>query len=65
MSTTPRLPSAVDGVPAHIGSVLQLAASVRAAFDAMYATLLGRGTVGMDVKEAMRLRNAAVSGCGL
>ncbi|HAS09386.1 MAG TPA: hypothetical protein DCS55_02535 [Acidimicrobiaceae bacterium] len=65
MSTTPRLPSAIDGVPAHIGSVLQHAPDVRAAFDAMYATLLGRGTVGMDVKEALRLRNAAVSDCGL
>ena len=65
MSSTPRLPSAIDGAPAHIGSVLQHAPSVRAAFDAMYATLLGRGTVDMDVKEAMRLRNAAVSDCGL
>ena len=65
MSTTPRLPSAIDGAPAHIGSVLPHAPTVRAAFDAMYATLLGRGTAGMDVKEAMRLRNAAVSGCGL
>lgn len=65
MSTTSRLPSAVDGVPAHIGSVLQHAPTVRAAFDSMYATLLGGGTVGMDIKEAMRLRNAAVSDCGL
>jgi len=65
VSTTPRLPSAIDGAPAHIGSVLLHAPEVRAAFDAMYATLLGRGTVTMDVKEAMRLRNAAVSGCGL
>ena len=65
MATTPRLPSAVDGMPAHIGSVLQHAPVVRGAFDEMYATLLGGGTVGMDVKEAMRLRNAAVSDCGL
>ena len=65
MSTTPRLPSAIDGVPAHIGSVLHHAPTVRAAFDSMYATLLGAGTVGMDVKEAMRLRNAAVSDCAL
>jgi hypothetical protein len=65
MSSTPRLPSAVEGAPAHIGTVLQHAPTVRAAFDEMYATLLGRGTVDMDVKEAMRLRNAAVSDCGL
>lgn len=65
MSSTPRLPSAIEGSPAHIGSVRQHAPTVTAAFDAMYATLLGGGTVGMDVKEAMRLRNAAVSDCGL
>lgn len=65
MSTTPRLPSAIEGVPAHIGSVRHHAPTVSAAFDAMYATLLGRGAVGMDVKEAMRLRNASVSDCGL
>ena len=65
MSTTPRLPSAIDGAPAHIGSVLQHAPAVRSAFDARYATLLGGGTVGMEVKEAMRLRNAGVSDCGL
>ena len=65
MASTPRLPSAVDGAPAHVGSVLQHAPAVRAAFDAMYATLLGGGTVGMEVKEAMRLRNAAISDCGL
>jgi len=65
MSSTPRLPSAVDGQPAHIGTVLAHAPAVRAAFDEMYATLLGAGTVGMDVKEAMRLRNAAISDCGL
>ena len=65
MSTTPRLASAIEGTPAHIGSVLQHAPTVRSAFDAMYATLLGQGTVGMDVKEALRLRNAGVSDCGL
>jgi hypothetical protein len=65
MSNTPRLPSAIEGVPAHIGSVLRHAPTVREAFDAMYGTLLGRGTVGMDVKEALRLRNASVSDCGL
>lgn len=65
MSNTPRLPSAIEGAPAHVQSVLQHAPEVRGTFDAMYATLLGRGVVGMEVKEAMRLRNAAVSDCGL
>ena len=39
--------------------------AVAAAFDAMYGTLLGAGIVGIDVKEAMRLRNAQVNDCGL
>ena len=65
MSTTPRLPSAVAGAPANIVTVRQHAPAVMDAFDAMYATLLGGGIVGMDVKEAMRLRNAFASGCGL
>lgn len=65
MATTPRLPSAIDGHGANIITVRLHAREVMAAFDAMYATVLGGGVVGMDVKEAMRLRNAWASGCGL
>jgi len=65
MSTTPRLPSAVAGAGANIVTVRRHAPAVMDAFDAMYAVLLGGGIVGMDVKEAMRLRNAKASGCGL
>jgi hypothetical protein len=65
MSTTPRLPSAVEGARANVITVRRHAPAVMAAFDAMYAVLLGRGVAGMDVKEAMRLRNAFASGCGL
>lgn len=65
MSSYPRLPSAVEGASANIVTVRQHAPAVQQAFDAMYAVLLGRGVAGMDVKEAMRLRNAWASGCGL
>lgn len=65
MSTTPRLPSAVAGDPAHIGTMRAHAPDVVAAFDEMYATLLGGGVLGMDVKEAVRLRNATLNDCGL
>lgn len=65
MSTVPRLSSAVPGRPASIATARQHAPAVQEAFDAMYATLLGRGVVSMDVKEAVRLRNAKVNGCGL
>jgi hypothetical protein len=65
MSTTPRLPSAVDGRGANIVTVRRHAPGVMDAFDTMYAAVLGGGIAGMDVKEAMRLRNAMASGCGL
>lgn len=65
MSTTPRVGSAVPGAPAHLGTARAHTPELTAAFDAMYAALLGRGMVGMDVKEAMRLRNAHITGCGL
>jgi hypothetical protein len=65
MSTTPRVSSAVAGAPAHIGTARAHTPELTAAFDAMYATLLGRGVVGMEVKEAMRLRNARMNSCSL
>ena len=64
-STTPRLPSAVEGQPAHIGTVRAHAPDVVGAFDDMYAVILGGGILGMDVKEAVRLRNATINDCGL
>ena len=65
MSTTPRDTSAVPGAPTHIGTARAHVPALTAAFDAMYATLLGRGIVGMEVKEAMRLRNASINSCAL
>ena len=65
MSTVPRLTAAAPGRSANIVTVRQHAPAVQEAFDAMYAVLLGRGVVSMDVKEAVRLRNAKVNGCGL
>ena len=65
MSSTPRLPSGVPGAAANIVTVRRHAPAVLHAFDAMYASLLGGGVAGMDVKEAMRLRNALASGCRL
>jgi len=65
MSTTARLPSAIDGKPATLQSVMAHSPRVRAAFDKMYATLWSRGSVDLDVKELVRLRNARVTDCGL
>jgi hypothetical protein len=65
MSTRARVSSAVEGAPAHLGTARAHTPALTTAFDAMYAALLGKGTVSMDVKEAMRLRNAHITGCGL
>ena len=65
MSTTPRVGSAVAGKPAHIGTARAHTPELTAIFDEMYATLLGQGIVGMEIKEAMRLRNARMNSCSL
>lgn len=72
MSTTPRLPGAHSGEGAtptaerpSIRSVLGHNPTLRQAFDQMYGTLWTDGVAAVDVKEAMRLRNARVNGCGL
>lgn len=65
MSTSPRLPSAIDGKTASIRTVMAHSPTVREAFDAMYATLWSHGQVAHDVKELVRLRNARITDCGL
>lgn len=75
MATTPRLPgsdpaSSSSGGSAtaerpSLRSVLSHDRALRAAFDQMYGVLWTDGVAAVDVKEAMRLRNARVTGCGL
>jgi hypothetical protein len=65
MSTNPRMPSAIDGKAPSIRTVMAHSSAVRQAFDTMYATLWSHGTVDVDVKELVRLRNARVTDCGL
>ncbi|MDG2112565.1 MAG: hypothetical protein P8N02_08145 [Actinomycetota bacterium] len=65
MSTTPRLPSAVEGKAASARTIMAHGGPVREAFDKMYGTLWSRGVVDPDVKELVRLRNARVTDCGL
>jgi hypothetical protein len=65
MSTTPVLASATAGKPANARTVMAHHPALREQFDKMYATLWGRGSVGEDVKELVRLRNARITDCGL
>ncbi len=59
------MPSAIEGKAASIRTVMAHSSAVRQAFDKMYATLWSNGTVDVDVKELVRLRNARVTDCGL
>jgi hypothetical protein len=65
MSTRPRVAPADPAQRANVVTARAHLPELTGAFDAMYAELLGRGVVSMDVKEAMRLRNAHITGCGL
>lgn len=64
MSTTPRLPSAVDGTPANMGSLLAHQPDLAAAFGALYARFWSHGSVDHPTKETVRIRNARLTDCG-
>ena len=65
MSTVPRLPSASPDATPSIATTWAHSPALRAHFDRMYAVLWTGGTVGEDIKELVRLRNARITDCGL
>src|SRR6187402_1058741 len=64
MSTTPRVPSAVAGEPATLGTVLAHRPDLAAAFGRLYGTLWTEGVVPQRLKETARMRNARITDCG-
>jgi alkylhydroperoxidase family enzyme len=64
MSTTPRVPSAVAGEQATLGTVLAHRPDLAAAFGRLYGTLWSDGVVPQRLKETARMRNARVTDCG-
>jgi AhpD family alkylhydroperoxidase len=64
MSTTPRVPSAVAGEPATLGTVLAHRPDLAAAFGRLYGTLWTEGVLPQALKETARMRNARVTDCG-
>jgi AhpD family alkylhydroperoxidase len=64
MATTPRVPSAIDGVPASFMTVFAHVPGLAAAFGRLYGTMWSHGVVDQVTKETMRLRNARVTDCG-
>jgi alkylhydroperoxidase family enzyme len=64
MSTTPRLPSAIDGREADFGTVLAHHPALARAFATTYGSFWSEGVLDHPTKEAVRLRNARITDCG-
>lgn len=64
MSTTPRLPSAIEGHPANFGTILAHHLPLAVGFGQMYGTFWSQGVLDHPTKEATRLRNATITDCG-
>ena len=64
MSTVPRVPSAIPGQPATLGTALAHCPDVARAFQRLYGTLWSEGVVPQSIKETARMRNARVTDCG-
>ena len=64
MSTTPRLPSAIDGTPANMSTLLAHQPDLARGFGDLYAEFWSRGEVDQPTKETVRIRNARVTDCG-
>ena len=64
MSSTPRVPSAIEGADASFGTALAHQPGLATAFGRLYGTLWSHGVVDHVTKEAIRLRNARVTDCG-
>lgn len=64
MSTTPRVPSAIDGADASFMTVLAHQPGLAQSFHKLYGTMWSHGVVDHVTKETIRLRNARVTDCG-
>ena len=64
MSTVPRVPSAIPGQPATLGTALAHCPDLARAFRRLYGTLWSDGIVPQSIKETARMRNARVTDCG-
>ena len=64
MSTTPRVPSAIDGAPAEFGTVMMHTPEIITRFGELYATFWQQGIVAQEIKEMTRIRNARITDCG-
>jgi AhpD family alkylhydroperoxidase len=64
MSSTPRVPSAVEGADATFATALAHQPELAASFFRLYGTMWSHGVVDHVTKETIRLRNARVTDCG-
>jgi alkylhydroperoxidase family enzyme len=64
MSTIPRASSAINGEPAHFGSVLAHHPALADRFAELYGTFWDSDVLSARLKEVARMRNARVTECG-
>lgn len=64
MSTTPRLPSAVEGQPATFGTILAHQPGLGRRFGETYGSFWSQGVLDHPTKETVRIRNARITDCG-
>ena len=64
MSTSPRLPSAVEGRPPDLRSVMAHQPDLQRDFSVLYGTFWSHGVLDHPTKEVARLRNARITDCG-
>ena len=64
MSTSPRFPSADGTAEPNFGTVMAHVPETTGRFFELYSTFWQGGSVGAEVKEMTRLRNARITDCG-
>ncbi len=64
MSTSPRLPSALDEEVASFGGMLMQQPDLVGQYGALYSQFWSHGVLDQPTKEVVRLRNARSIDCG-
>lgn len=64
MSTVPRLPSAIEGQPAALNTLLAHEPAIAGTFFTLYGEFWSHGVLDHPTKETVRMRNARVTDCG-
>ena len=64
MSSKPRFPAATKGAAPDFGAVMGHIPNTTGCFFELYGAFWQGGSIGADIKEMTRLRNARITDCG-